>query len=112
MNFSQFLRFKFSSNLYLGIGILLLLATMPLPYGYYTFLRIVTCGFSALLSYRSFNSEGGDKSFWSWLFLFVAIIFNPIASISMDKEVWIFIDATLGILFLLISYKIRILEKN
>lgn len=112
MNFSQLLRFKFSSNLYLGIGILLLLATMSLPYGYYTFLRIVTCGFSALLSYRSFNSEGGDKSFWSWLFLFAAIIFNPIASIHMDKEVWIFIDATLGILFLLISYKIRILEKK
>lgn len=112
MNFSQLLRFKFSSKLYLGIGILLMLATMPLPYGYYTFLRIVTCGFSALLSYRSFNSEGGDKSFWSWLFLFVAIIFNPIASIHMDKGVWIFIDATLGSLFLLISYKIRILEKK
>ena len=112
MIFSQFLIFNFSSKLYLGIGILLLLATMPLPYGYYTFLKIITCGFSALLSYRSFNSEGGDKSFWSWLFLLVAILFNPIASIHMDKGVWIFIDVVLGCVFCLISYKIRILEKK
>ena len=91
---------------------MLLLGATNMPYSYYTFLRIVVCGFAAIISYKNFRSENGDKSFWSWLYLFIAIIFNPFAIISMSKEIWIFVDIILGILFFLTSYKLRFCKSS
>ncbi len=112
MGYFQLPKFNLSGKIYVGIGILLLIGAAPMPYGYYTFLRIVVCGFSAITSYNNFNLEDGDKSFWSWLYLFIAIIFNPFAVIHMSKDVWMFIDISLGILFFLTAHKVGVLEKN
>ncbi|MBP7709847.1 MAG: hypothetical protein KA100_02110 [Rickettsiales bacterium] len=112
MSYFQLPKFNLPSKLHAGIGILLLLGATPMPYGYYTFLRIVVCGFSAITSYHNFNLEDGDKSFWSWLYLFIAIIFNPLVVIHMSKDVWMFADVSLGILFFLTAHKVSVLEKN
>lgn len=99
-------QWNFSNKVYIGFGILLLVAAVPLPYGFYAFTKIVVCGFSGLLAYQNFNASN-KKSFWPWCFLLVAVLFNPLISIPMQKEVWMVVDILLGSLFLLLAYKTK-----
>jgi hypothetical protein len=72
---------------------MLLLAVLPLPYGYYTLLRLVVC--LASLIHAAFG--------WQYLkpvaFIsgFLAILFNPLIPIHLDKEVWLVIDIAAAI---------------
>ena len=99
-------QWNFSSKVYIGLGILLLVAAWPLPYGFYVFTKIIVCGFTGLLAYRNFNASN-KKSIWPWCFLLIAVLFNPLISIAMQKEVWMIVDILLGSLFLLLAYKTR-----
>ncbi len=82
---------------------LLFLSVASMPYGYYNFVRIVVCGCAGINCYRLLNA--GDKSAWPWIWVVVAILFNPIAPIHMTKEVWMAIDAACGVLFGYAAYR-------
>lgn len=70
--------------------VLLLLALGPWPYGYYTFLRLVVCA-SAL--YAAFVLLSGGKSPWlGWIFVGLAILYNPIFRVHLDRETWSLIN--------------------
>lgn len=75
-------------NIYwLGL-ILCLVAVMPLPYGFYTFLRIavtIIAIVAALDFYK--NNEG------IWIvFAGITVLFNPLIPIYLTREIWFFID--------------------
>jgi hypothetical protein len=68
---------------------LLLLATMKLPYGYYTFLRISIFGFCAALAFFSLS----EKSYgWGTIFLLIAVLFNPITPVYLRRPTWFWLD--------------------
>ena len=52
---------------WLAPAVLLVLAVFPLPYGYYTFLRICICGASAYLAFREWDNE---SSVGLWVVVF------------------------------------------
>ena len=84
---------------------MLLLALTPLPYGYYTLLRIVVCGaavWTVLVAYPA-------KKLWIvWLFAAIAIVFNPIIPIHLDRNIWAVIDVVTALLFICtVFYKPR-----
>ena len=78
-------------------GAMLVLALASWPYGYYQYLRIVVCGvtgFGSLLAYRR-------RSSWVWVLGGLAILFNPILPIYLDRTTWAFLDLiSASILFL------------
>jgi len=81
----------------ISAAILLLLGIAPVPYGYYIFLRIVaTCvfvwGAVVLFSRKS--------PILPWVYIVLAIIFNPIIQVFFSREVWIGIDLVAAILLL------------
>lgn len=80
------------------ISILMLIAGIPafFPYGYYTLLRFVVCGTAAYTAYVSFGKENKIIGFLSIL---VALLFNPLIPIYMNKEAWVIIDAVVIIFF-------------
>jgi hypothetical protein len=80
------------------ISILMLLAGVPkfFPYGYYTLLRLVVCGTGTYISYISFKNE---KQIIGFLAILVALLFNPIIPIYLDKEIWVIIDLFVAIFF-------------
>lgn len=88
-----------TENSIFGItGLLLLLAILNLPYGYYTFLRIiVTLSSIYLLVIR--------KTELIIVGILIAIIFNPILPIHLTKEIWVLIDTIFGIFFLIFWWK-------
>jgi len=75
---------------------LLLLALAPLPYGYYQFLRWVTCGVAVFIAVEGYRW----RRIWAiWLFGIVAVLFNPILPIYLTKEIWQPIDVVSALLF-------------
>ena len=68
---------------------LLLFAVLPLPYIYYQLLRIVITLIAAVNAYKFYEDK--DMA-WVLVFGVIALIWNPIFPIYMDKSVWIILD--------------------
>jgi hypothetical protein len=69
-----------------------------LPYGYYTFLRLVVCGSAALAAFESWQ-EGGTLRAATVLMILVAILFNPIIPIYLKRQTWFYLDICTAIVF-------------
>jgi len=77
-------------------GVMLLIAILSLPYGYYILLRWVVC-LSAIFSAWVFLGLG--KKFWLLLMAIIALLFNPIVPVHLTKGIWVIIDFIVAILF-------------
>jgi FtsH-binding integral membrane protein len=87
---------------------LLLTAIAELPYGYYTFLRWVVCAISI---YTAFLSYGLARKAWLVIFSLVAVLFNPIVPIYLDKGTWIAIDILIAIVTFVSLFAIKAKKK-
>ena len=74
-------------------AILLFLGIFSLPYDYYKLLRVIV--FISALYLISQN-----KNEWVYIFLGIAILFNPLLPIYLSKSMWIPIDIIVGILYI------------
>lgn len=72
-------------------AIALVVAVFPLPYGYYTFIRIVTCLTCIALAYTAYGPRPGSQ-IWTSLFVLIAIVFNPLIPVYLKKQTWMYID--------------------
>lgn len=87
---------------------LLFLGAMPLPYGYYTLLRLVACG---VFAFAAFVAHERKDQVLPWLYGLVALLFNPIIKIHLPKEAWVFVDISAGALLLVTAKTIRTPKK-
>jgi len=72
------------------------------PYGYYTLLRWVVCGAGA---YTAFVALSLNKMAWVWCIGIIALFFNPLIPVHMDKSTWAIIDViTAGVLIVSIFF--------
>lgn len=84
-------------NICIICGILLLIAIPNwLPYGFYIFLRCVISISSIFLAVE-FNKKQNNG--WLYTFGLIAILFNPIIPIYLDKSIWVLIDLVVVVLF-------------
>lgn len=90
---------KIIKNWYLFIPtILLLIAVGDLDYGYYEILRIIVTIFATVFVYMFKAFENISLMI---IMIIVAILFNPILPIHLDKDTWVFLDFISSILFLI-----------
>ncbi|MFV0177889.1 hypothetical protein OBK27_13250 [Empedobacter falsenii] len=90
----------FIKKLYLVIAIILFIACLPLPIGYYTFTRLVVFIISIFLIYYSFKNNLGNTT-QIIIFALIGILFNPILPIYLNnKFYWMIIDFGIGIYFI------------
>lgn len=68
---------------------LLLFALGNWTYGFYTFLRIAVCLTAAA---GAFQALSADRSGWGIALSAVAILFNPIIPVYLDRATWAPID--------------------
>jgi uncharacterized membrane protein len=80
-------------NLVLAFSILLLTLAIffTLPYGFYTLLRFVVCGFSLYVAYRIYKVYNNEYKTYL-IYVFWAILFNPFIPVHFDKATWRIID--------------------
>lgn len=77
---------------------LLVVATLPLPYGYYTFLRLVVTLAAAVAAYVDYQSARSLS--WRVIALgLVALLFNPVVTVSLNRSTWLPIDLLVAGLF-------------
>lgn len=80
--------------------VLLLLALLSWPYGFYTFLKIAITIVSAYYAYYIYENKLTETlSFWFWGLIFIAILFNPIFPIYLNRGVWGILDILTAVFF-------------
>ncbi|WP_416796229.1 DUF6804 family protein [Ciceribacter azotifigens] len=79
--------------------VLLAVATMPMPYGYYTLLRLVVTVAGVFLAWSEFQTHQ-RLTVWVLLFGFLALLFNPVIPVHLDREVWFVLDLGAAAIFI------------
>ena len=86
------------------VAVMLCVAVAPLAYGYYQLLRWVTCGvavFIAVMAYR------WGKAWATWVFGFVAVLFNPLWPVYLTRDIWRPIDLACAVLFVVSTFILK-----
>ncbi|MDZ4837470.1 MAG: DUF6804 family protein [Candidatus Melainabacteria bacterium] len=68
------------------------------PYDYYKFMRFVVCAVSVFAAYRAHEV---DRKVWVWFYLTIAVLFNPFATVHLDRERWAPIDLIAAVVLLI-----------
>ena len=76
----------------LGIALVLFISIFKLPYGFYTFARIIVCGASVFLTWLMWAFNNGMFSFWQVPTVLIAVLWNPVTPIYLDKGTWRVLD--------------------
>ena len=77
---------------------MLVIAVLPLPYGYFMLLRLVVTVAAAYVAYENFSK---DITNWGIAFVVIALLFNPFYVVHFDKTLWAVIDLIVaGIFFI------------
>jgi uncharacterized membrane protein YccC len=79
-------------------AVLLLMAVLPLPYGYYTFLRVSVTTCALLVAWFAYT-EKGEPTVWVLVFGLVAILFNPLIPIYLSRGIWFYLDIGIAVIF-------------
>ena len=75
----------------------LVLALLPLPYGYYMLLRIGMCGVLAYLASLSLHARLKGLT---WVLGCAALVYNPIAPLHLGRDVWLIVNLLTIVLLL------------
>lgn len=78
---------------------MLFLATERMPYGYYTLMRIVVCGFAAFLAYVAWEQEKTTLRIWAIVLGLIAVLFNPFVPVYLKRTTWAYFDVGIAIIF-------------
>lgn len=83
-------------------AVLLLLCFLPLPYGFYTIVRVVMAIMSV---YFAFDYFVKDKKDLAITFVVVAVLFQPFFKLALGREVWLIVDVAVAILLLVLALR-------
>jgi len=89
---SRFIKYFVILNILMLFG-----AIAEWPYGYYTFLKWITCITSILVAFQAFEK---NIDWAKVVFIVIAILFNPLAPIYLSRSTWIPIDIITAIFFI------------
>ena len=81
---------------------ILLLCFIPMPYGFYTIVRIITTIVSIYLSLGYYSV--GKKNL-AITFGVIALLFQPLIKIALGREIWLIVDSIVAVLLLLLAFK-------
>lgn len=71
------------------VSIILLGCLLDMPYGYYQFVRLVTCVGFAWLAYIEYT---GKRPVLVIPCILIAVLFNPFIKIYLNRDTWHIID--------------------
>jgi hypothetical protein len=74
---------------------MLLLALLPMPYGYYGLVRLVGCVTAAWIATDFYRQK---REGMAVLFGLLAILFNPIFKVAFERSTWGMIDIASAVL--------------
>jgi len=105
-NLKQYLKhLKQKDIFWLAPIVVLVIAILPLPIGYYTLSRLVVCGCSIYVAYNFYNKKDVPKT---WIFGFFVVLYNPIIPVYLyEKIIWVFVNIATITAFYLNKEKLK-----
>jgi hypothetical protein len=76
------------------LAILLSLCLADMPYGYYQFVRLISSVAFAYLAYLAIEEGKKNEIF---IYIVLALLFQPFMKISLGRELWNFVDVVVGL---------------
>ena len=94
------------SKILVAISILMLLLAIAdvLSSDYYVLLRFIVC---ATAIYFVFKSKALRKKGWMWMMIVIAILFNPLLPVRLNKVDFVFVDIITICFFMTSLVKIK-----
>lgn len=89
--------------------ILLLIGTSDQPMAFYGFLRLIVFVATLYFAYKSFLSA---KRQWAILYAGIAVIFNPLIRVYLDKGVWQVIDVAVTLVLFTSLFTLKTQNAN
>lgn len=87
----------------LGTAFLCFLALLPgLPYGYFTLLRLAVCCVCIYSAVWQFEEA---KAWLGWICILMALLFNPIFKIHLNRDIWVVVDVLTGAFLCVLALK-------
>ena len=78
------------------------IAVLPMPYGYYMFLRLAITIIGLYCAFSVVDRESYDF----WIMIGIAVLFNPIMPVFLTKALWVPIDIVLAVYFINLKNKL------
>ena len=78
----------------LYLAALMLLCLAPMPYGYYTLVRILATVVFGVYAYKCYAAK---KEGLTWVFVTLALLFQPLAKVGLGRTIWNIIDVVVAI---------------
>ena len=91
-------------NIQIVGAILLLLCILPMPYSFYTIVRLAMTVISGYLAYNYYSQ---NKKELAITFLIVAILFQPFIKFALGRELWLIVDIVTAIFLLILAIRKR-----
>lgn len=82
---------------------ILLVAVLDMPYGYYTLVRLVVTVAALLTAWHAVALSRSPM--WVGVMCLVAILFNPVVPVYLQRETWFFIDLAVAAALMLYAVK-------
>ena len=79
----------------------LLIGILPLPYGFYIFIRLIVTIVSLFAAFKIVERQSNNF----WILIIISIVFNPIIPVFLFKLAWIPIDLITSFYFYNLSKK-------
>lgn len=87
---------------YLIPATMLLLAFLDWDYWFFQLLRWVVCFSAVYIAYQNYLK---DNIYFPWAFGIIAVLFNPINPIHLDRDMWAVIDVIVAVFFVFALFK-------
>lgn len=78
------------------LGVVILEKFLTLPFAYYQLMNWLVVGASVVVAWQAREQK---KDWLMWLFLFVAVVFNPFAPLYLTQTIWRYVDIAVAVLF-------------
>jgi hypothetical protein len=86
-------------------GVMLLLAIPAIwPYGYFQILRWVV---TVVAIYNAYIAYELKQNAWMFIMIAIAILFNPMAPIFLQKQTWVILDLISSILMFVFIIRVK-----
>lgn len=83
------------------VALLLFLCLSDMPYGYYNMVRFVM---TAACVYFAYEYHKIKKEKLVFMFIFLALLFQPFEKLALGRAVWNLVDVMVGIGLLYLAY--------
>jgi hypothetical protein len=76
------------------LSILLLVCLFNMPYGYYQVVRFIAM---ITFAYLAFNADKENNRNEIWIYIFLALLFQPFIKIALGRLLWNVVDVIVAI---------------